>query len=361
MTAPDFQTQLRLQLREAARREERRSRLAPPTGWLRGLSPALAAAAVALLVLAAVLAGLALRGPNPSREATPKAVDRFSVSSSLGPVMRAYGSIWAVDPTGQLMRLDPATHDVLSSFDIATRSGLAAGGGALWVGNLLTGQQNTLSRIDPKTGRATDIPLRTPSGDEFDLLSMEFAGRYAWGSGPDGLLRIDMRRNVADRFVPVESEGLIRGMAIQGGWLWVLAREDRLLRLDPRTGARRGSVRVRWSRNAGLGAEAGVALTSTRLDGRLARVDLPTGRELWARDLGGLVGWWTVSGKDVWAHVTTGHGRDHVVRLDARTGRVLAKVRLPDLGVTTMTAARPGELWVGTPGGPIDVVNTASR
>jgi outer membrane protein assembly factor BamB len=361
MTAPDFQTQLRLQLREAARKEERRSRLALPAGWLRGLSPALAAAAVALLVLAAVLAGLALRGPNPSREAAPKAVDRFSRSSSLGPVISAYGSVWAVDPTGSLLRLDPVSHDVLGSTDIPTRSGLAAGGGSLWVGSLLVGQLNALTRIDPKTGRATQVPLRTPSGDEFALLQLEFAGGYAWGVGPDGLLRIDLRRNVADRFVPLESGGLVRGTAVQDGWLWFIARDDRLLRLDPRTGARRGSVRVTWSRNASVGAEAGVALTATKLDGRIARVDLPTGRELWVRDLGGLIGWWTVSGNSVWAHVTTGHGRDHVVRLDARTGRVLATVQLPDLGVTTMTAPRPGELWVGTPGGPIDVVRAAPR
>jgi hypothetical protein len=32
------------------------------------------------------------------------------------------------------------------------------------------------------------------------------------------------------------------------------------------------------------------------LNGRLARVDLHTGRELWVRDIGSRPGWWTVAG-----------------------------------------------------------------
>jgi hypothetical protein len=159
MTTPDFQTQLRVQLRDAARREERRSRLAPPAGWWRGLSPVVVTAAVMLLALALVLAGLALRGPNPDRTAKPKTVERLPIASSLGPVMSAYGSVWAVDPNGRLLRIEPVSRDVTGSLDVPPRTGLAAGAGALWVGDA-----QALQRLDAKSGRVVArIPLRTPS------------------------------------------------------------------------------------------------------------------------------------------------------------------------------------------------------
>jgi outer membrane protein assembly factor BamB len=356
MTTPDFQTQLRLQLRDAARREERRSRLALPTGWWRGHSPVLAAAAITLLVVAIVLAGLALRGPNPDNTAKPKAVERLRVAGSLGPIAGAFGSVWAIDPTGRLIRIDPVSRDVLGSLDVPARTWLAAGAGSMWVADA-----DAMQRIDARTGHVVArVPLRTPRGDTFSPGALEFVDGYVWGIGDGGLLRIDPRRNRADRFVPVEGAGLLRGGALVDGQLWAIARNDKLLRFDARTGERLGSVRVSWPPTVGLAAEQGVALTSSMLNGRIARVDLPTGRELWVRDVGGRPGWWTVAGRDVWVQVSTGHGRDHLARLDVRTGRVLSRTQLPDLGVTSMTAIN-GQVWVGTPNGAIDVVKVAPR
>src|SRR3954454_16657040 len=356
MTTPDFQTQLRVQLRDAARREERRGALAPPAGWWRGLSPALAAAAVALVVLALVLAGLALRGTAPDRTAKPDKVERLPVAGSLGPVLAAYGAVWAVDPNGRLLRVDARTHEVVGSVDVPGRTDLGMGAGTLWVND----EQN-LIRIDPKNGTVKGrIPLRTPQGDQFVSGTGVVAGDKLWLLGIDGVLRINLNRNVADRFVPVDTAGVNRGGLVHGDTLWVLARNDQLLRLDARPGARRGSMRVTWPPDAGLAEDHGVALTWRSFQGRVARVDVERGRELWARNVGGTIGYWIATGPDVWVHVSKGHGRDHLVRLDARTGRVLASIELPDFGVTTMGAAN-GRIWVGTPNGTIDVVKIAPR
>jgi outer membrane protein assembly factor BamB len=140
----------------------------------------------------------------------------------------------------------------------------------------------------------------------------------------------------------------------------VLARDNRLLRLDARTGARRGSIAVSWPDTAGLDSDKGVPIDFSPLTGHIARVDVATGKELWAQELHGNINYWTVAGPDLWVHVSDGKTKDHVVRLDLRTGKPLQTVQLPDLGVTTMTAV-DGKLWVGTLNGQIDVVTPSSR
>ena len=272
--------------------------------------------------------------------------------------MNAFGSVWLVDPNGRLLQLDPRTHQVLGALDVPPRTSLGVGAGTLWVGDQV---KEIAIRIDPKSGDVVArIPLRTPAGDQFVAGGVTFGDRYAWVAGVEGLLRIDLQRNVADRLVTPDTGGLARSALLHDGSLWVLARDDRLLRLDPRTGARRGSLAVSWAPTAQVDAEQGVPIEWSQLTGHIARVDLATGKELWAAELGGNINWWTVAGPDIWVHVSTGSTHDHVARLDAKTGKLLGTVQLPDLGATSMTAVN-GQLWVATPGGQIDVVKIAPR
>jgi hypothetical protein len=358
MTTPDFQTQLRLQLRDAARREERRGGLSRTASRLPRLSPALALAAVALVALAVALGGLSLRGTGPAtREPAKGDVTRFSVSPTLGPIVNAFGAVWAVDPNGRLLRIDPVSHDVLGALDVAPRTNLGAAAGTLWVNDPVT---QTAIRIDPRTGEVVArIPMRLPNGDQFVAGDVEFGDRLAWAAGVEGLLKLDLQRNVVDGLVPINTAGLVRGMVLDDRALWVLARNDRLLRLDPRTGARRGSIAVSWQPTAGLDSEQGVPIEWSPLTGHFARVDLASGKELWHQELGH-VNWWTVAGPDIWVHVSDGSPHDRLVRLDARTGRKLGTVQLLDLGVTGLTVVKR-QVWVATPGGQIDVVKIPPR
>src|SRR5215218_6788528 len=96
----DFVTQLRLQLREAALREERRApfarRLARARRGLPGPLPVAAALAVALLALAVALGAVALRGePEP---AAPRVVGTYAVASGLSPLAPGFGAVWTADP-----------------------------------------------------------------------------------------------------------------------------------------------------------------------------------------------------------------------------------------------------------------------
>ena len=106
----DFVTQLRLQLREAALREERRTpvalRVVRARRGLPGPAPMAAALAVVLLALVVALGALALRGePEP---AAPKLIGTYPVASGLSPLAPAFGAVWTADPIrGEVLRIDP--------------------------------------------------------------------------------------------------------------------------------------------------------------------------------------------------------------------------------------------------------------
>ena len=124
----DFVTELRLQLREAALREEQRApaarqRLVRVRRRVPGPGPLAAALAVALLALAVAVGALALRGePEPTHAQGASA--RFRVADGLTSMAQGFGSVWATDlSSGNVLRIDPKTRKV-----IARIPGRAGGG-----------------------------------------------------------------------------------------------------------------------------------------------------------------------------------------------------------------------------------------
>ena len=106
----DYVTQLRLQLREAALREERRVPLARRAVRMRhglpGPAPLAAALAVALFALAVAIGVVQLR--RDSAPVKPKVVHTFTVAGSLGSLSGGFGAAWASDPvTGRVLRDRP--------------------------------------------------------------------------------------------------------------------------------------------------------------------------------------------------------------------------------------------------------------
>ena len=122
----DFVTQLQLQLREAALREERRTpaaqRFVRARRGLPGPAPLAAALAVALLALAVAIGVLQLHGDagaggaegRPTRSRWPTACRRSSAG---------FGAVWAADPvSGEVLRIDPKTRRVTQRIRSAARS-----------------------------------------------------------------------------------------------------------------------------------------------------------------------------------------------------------------------------------------------
>ena len=140
----DFVTQLRLQLREAAQREERRApfaqRLVRTRRGLPGPAPLAAALAVALLALAVAIGVLQLH--DDSEPVKPKVIDTFKVSDALSSLAGGFGAGWAADPVrGEVLRIDPESREVTARVELGGGEvRVATGAGAVWAlsGDLLT-------------------------------------------------------------------------------------------------------------------------------------------------------------------------------------------------------------------------------
>jgi PQQ-like domain len=358
----DFVTQLRLQLREAALREERRTpvalRIVRARRGLPGAAPVAAALAVVLLALVVALGALALRGePEP---AVPRVTGIYPVAAGLSPLAPGFGAVWTADPIrGQILRIDPATRRVAARIPVHAEAVVATGAGAVWAlaGDLLyAGDKGPvrLLRIDPATNRiVTRIPMRTPAGAAFAPLELQIDQGVVWVVGATGALRIDPRRNVADRFVPLGESA--RGAVTDGDGVWVLALDGRLRRLDALSGRAAGKARVHTTADSHLfGGPPG---TLTVIGGEeIALLDRPSGRTLWRKTLDGEIRYSIADDDVLWTVVSRAPAEpDRLVRLDADSGRRRGQVALPEPGVTGM--AKVGrDVWVATPGGKIVVV-----
>ena len=370
----DYVTQLRLQLREAALQEERRTpfaqRVVRARRGLPGPAPLIAALALALFALAAAIGALQLH--DDAEPVKPRVVHTFHVADTLLSLSSGFGSAWFSDPVrGQVLRVDPKTRKVTARIDLAgTAAGsrpsvpaappevmAVAGAGAVWTlaGDLLTsGSQGpvTLVRIDPDTNRVSArIPVRSPQGENFAPLFPRIDGGYVWVMGAQGALRIDPRRNAADRFVRFEA---VRSAVAEGERVWTLTAEGRLRELDARTGEIVHEVAPDISDKEQLipGPRGLLALAG---DTSLRMLD-HDGKEVWRTDLGDVVRACDCDGDSLWASVSkAAPGPDRLVRLDADSGRPTGQVSLRDSDPVAIERVGD-ETWMLQSGGGVAVV-----
>jgi hypothetical protein len=131
--------------------------------------------------------------------------------------------LWVVDSdAGELVRIDGVDKSVISRFPVGEGGDpelgpmfVAVGGGRVWVASTAK-----VWGVDPRTGR---IDVTVDVGEATDLA-------YALGSVwvleyPSPLKRIDPRSGavVPVRTGPLEDDGLLNGLAVGAGDLWVLA------------------------------------------------------------------------------------------------------------------------------------------
>src|SRR5579864_6927061 len=176
----------------------------------------------ALLAVGAVAAGFLIsRGSSGVRPNSLVLLDgtsgmlaaQIGVGSRPSQVAIGAGAVWTLNSDDNTVsEIDPATHRLVATFATGSRTvGIAAGAGGLWLANgteIASDQEgsmlpSSITRVDP----ATRAPLFTKT------LPAKFALPY--------YARFPGQRTIV----------------VGAGSVWVVATDQRLLRLDPRTGA----------------------------------------------------------------------------------------------------------------------------
>ncbi len=193
------------------------------TRRLRGRRWPLAVAAGLVLIAAAAVAFLTLRGGGAPELSSLRSVAAFtadgklaaSVSTGVDTLDQHYldGYVWSLNDGGSLVKIDPRKGEVVQAVPIGPDGGVTTGGGAVWVANA---DKPEVIRVDAQYGTITRIPL--PKLEDGTQLSP-------------------------------------RGIAYGGGSLWV-GQGPRILRLDPDTGAVRATIAAEdtWFMRFGDGA-----------------------------------------------------------------------------------------------------------
>jgi streptogramin lyase len=323
-------------------------------------------AAVAAVVAAAAATGVALvaRGDGPGTTvsggslvridpAIDRATSSYAVSAHPGVITIARNRVWLGDfRDGSLWRLDPARGDVQRFTTTGEPRDLTSLGSFVYVAgdgdNIFDG---TVTRYDAVTGgRDAGVKLTACSvaGGEGVLwvAGCPFINRLSTGSGP---FRELLRRPVPFR-QPESAETArfaMRDMAIGAGWLWIVgdAVDRRVFRVDPHSGAIRGTTTLPFAPRSIAAGEGGVWVTGP-MDDVVAKLDPRDGHRLQVIHVGRGASGVAVGDGAVW--VATALDR-RVDRIDPVSGEVVA--RIPVDGAPREVAVGAGGVWVTADGG----------
>jgi YVTN family beta-propeller protein len=324
-----------------------------------------------LLVVAMLLAAAGCSGapdtPSSPRvtqpPSTPTATtvpaferSRFAASipiSGAGNLAVTNGRLWVLTGAGTVVRIDPAANAVVGKplRVPADAEAIAVGEGALWVargalGDLAGPRQDTVTRIDPASGRAV-ATIRVGRAP----LDLAVTPGAVWvaNAGGDSVTRIDPQTN---RLVgrPVPTGASPQSLAAGGGSLWVANHDERTVtRIDLASGKVVADIPVP-SEPHRVAYGAGAAWVGNWHDNSVSRIDPQTNRVVGSpipigpHHAGNLA----VGAGSVWVtsdyRVNAAAEDVVVVRIDPQTNRAVETI--PVGGHPIDVAATKGAIWV---------------
>jgi hypothetical protein len=163
---------------------------------------------------------------------TGKVLRTVRLGSPVIAVTAGFGSVWALEGLGTLVRIAPGSGRVLERIELGAGAAynVWTGAGSVWV---VDDSAGLVLRIAPAAGRVT---ARIQVGDgPADLV---FRGTTAWvvNHRDRGLVRIDTRTNRPTRVVTLPGDAPER-IAYLADSLWITGRGTDLLKVDPESGA----------------------------------------------------------------------------------------------------------------------------
>jgi streptogramin lyase len=213
------------------------SRVDPRTGRvsLRQRLPAVATLASAAGGLWAAAYGTSGSDASVFRidPATAKAAVTVEAGEVCCDLTAGDGSVWAVDPHGTVVRIDPRRGRVAQRIqvriDSTVHTNAVFAGRFLWVSS----DSTPLLRVDPRTGRTTEIDV----GGGVPFLADR---GLLWGAAPELLWAVDAATSKVVRRIPLQDSMEVLSLGVGFGAIWVGIRHPgrigALLRLEPGSG-----------------------------------------------------------------------------------------------------------------------------
>jgi len=154
-------------------------------------------------------------------------------------VASGFGSIWALDSSGTLYRLNASSAKVARTIrlSLAAAYNIWIGGGSVWVAD---DQGARVVRVSPRTGI---VVARIVVGD--GPSDMAFSGAAGWViNHRDGeLTRIDLATNGSRRLATIDGDAPERMVWLRGS-LWITGRGTDLLQVSADTGAIQRTIEI---------------------------------------------------------------------------------------------------------------------
>jgi len=269
--------------------------------------------ALASLGMAACVTATGPQGGDDTKNDDPthlKVVKEIDVGGEADWMGIGFGSLWAPIPSGELLRIDPASLEIVARIPVgaAPYRGVAIGSDAVYIPNA---GDDTISKVDPTTNAVIATFPTTLGGD---------------------------------------SEGSI---GVSGDSLWVVAGEGVLNRLDSSTGAVLSAAAIPTDAH-GVVVDGGCVWVTSSANNAVAQIDVATGGTLNTIAIEPGPRFLTAGGGSVWV-LSQGSGK--VTRIDSGTGAVVATIDVHAPGPGGDISYGEGGVWVttfGKPAGKID-------
>jgi tRNA A-37 threonylcarbamoyl transferase component Bud32 len=194
------------------------------------------------------------------------------------------GSVWVVDKDGSVRRIDPVTNTAVVIDGVAEDPrAIAAGEGAVWVAD---GIKGVLRKIDPASNRV-EAPIQV-GGVVFEVAA---GGGAAWAATNQAEVRVDPgpEGRVAASFTGssgADSSSYVS--AVGGGFLWVANDAGGLYRYEISTG-KLDRFQLQVPARALAATQSDVWVTGCGTPGTVIRIDARTGEVLATIAAGGAV------------------------------------------------------------------------
>jgi len=166
---------------------------------------------------------------------TIQATILLSIADTEGSIVASEGSVWVLsDKKGKLSRINKRTNKVETTIDVAPNSfATAAGFGSILITN--TGDNpeanGFVQRIDPKSNK---VAATIEVGKQPRFLAVGEGGVWTLNQTDGSVTRIDPSTNKAVATILCDVPGTGGDIASGEGYVWVRAKKELLLKIDPK-------------------------------------------------------------------------------------------------------------------------------